>query len=83
MVIVIFVNRAHHKYTRDHPQKKIVSKQLVIFRGSPLFLALLGLCWFISIRTLNFGPKLGGTVQTIKKLARMTTDPVQAGITDQ
>ena len=44
-----------------------------IFQGSPLFLALLGLCQF-SISTLNFGPfstKLGGTVRAIKK---MTTE---------
>ena len=43
------------------------------FRGSPLVLAVSGLCHFISIRTLNFVPfstKLGGTVQAINKMTK-------------
>ena len=49
MVIVIFVNRAYHKYTRGYnflirttPKKISISEQWVIFRGSPLFLAVSG-----------------------------------------
>ena len=47
--------------------------QNLIFQDSPLFLAVLGLCRFISISTLNFGPfstKLGGTVRAIKKMTQ-------------
>ena len=50
--------------------KNSVSELGVIFRGSPLFLALLGHSHVRGISTLNFGPistKLGGTVQAIKK----------------
>ena len=78
MVIAIFVNRAYHKYTRGYnfpigttPKKIIVSELGVIFRGSPLFLAVLGLCHDRGVPTLNFGPistKLGGTVRAIKKM---------------
>ena len=91
MVITIFVNRAHHQYARGYnfpirtTPKISVSELWVIFWGSPLFLALLGLCQFVSIRTLNFGPfstKPGGTIRAIKKLPRMTTDTVRAGITE-
>ena len=49
----------------DHPKKNSVSELGVIFWGSPLFLAVLGLCRIIGISTLNFGPfstKLGETV---------------------
>ena len=77
MVIAIFVNRAYHKYTRGYnfpigttPKNISVSELGVIFRGSPLFLAVLGLCHDRGIGTLNFGPfstKLGGTVRAIKK----------------
>ena len=77
MVITIFVNRAYHQYAwgynfsiRTTPKKISVSELGVIFWGSPLFLALLGLCQFISISTLNFGQfltKLGGAVWVIKK----------------
>ena len=80
MVIAIFVNRAYHKYTRGYnfpirtTQKKISISELgVIFRGSPLFLALLGLCHDRGISTLNFGPfstKLGGTLRAIKKMTQ-------------
>ena len=49
MVIEIFFNRAYHHYTRGYifsirttPRKNSVSKLGVIFRGSPLFLAVLG-----------------------------------------
>ena len=75
MVMAIFVNRAYHKYARGYnfpiqtnPKKISVSEQGLIFQGSPLFLAVLGLCRIISISTLNFGPfltKLGGTVHKI------------------
>ena len=43
----------------------------VILWGSPLFLAISGLCHFAIITTLNFGPwttKLGETVGAIKKM---------------
>ena len=69
------------------PQKGFsVSELGVIFWGSPLFLAVLGLCQFISMSTLDFEPfsmKLGGTVRAIKKWPRRTTDPVRAGITEK
>ena len=55
------------------PQKNSVSKLRVFFWGSPLFLAVLGLCHDRSISTLKFGPistKLGGTVQAIKKMTQ-------------
>ena len=75
IVIAIFVNRAYHLYTRGYnfhirctPKKNSVSELGVIFRGSPLFLAVLGLCHDRGISTLNFGPistKLGGTVRAI------------------
>ena len=76
-VIAIFVNRAYHKYTRGYnfpiwtPKKISVSELGVIFWGSPLFLALLGLCHDRGVPTLNFGPistKLGGIVRAIKKM---------------
>ena len=54
------------------------------FPGVTLFLALLGLCDFAMISTLNFGPsstKLGGNVWASKKWPRMTTDLVWAEIT--
>ena len=52
------------------PQKNYVSELGVFFWGSPLFLAVLGLCYDRGIGTLNFVPistKLGVTVQAIKK----------------
>ena len=64
MVIAIFVNRAYHKYTRGYnfpirtPKNISVSEQWVIFRGSPLFLALSGHSHFRGISTLN--PIQGG-----------------------
>ena len=77
MVIAIFVNRAYHQYTRGYnfpirttPQKNSVSELGVYFWGSPLFLAVLGLCHDRGIGTLNFEPistKLGGTIRVIKK----------------
>ena len=80
MVTAIFVNRAHHQYAQGYnspiqttPKKNSVSELWVIFQGSPLFLALLGLCQFISISTLNFGPfsaELDGTVRAIKKMTQ-------------
>ena len=54
----------------DHPTKNSVSELGVIFWGSPLFLAVSGLCHCLRRSTLNFGPfstKLGVTVQAIKK----------------
>ena len=85
MVIRIFVNRAYHKYTwgynfpiRTTPKKNFVSAQVVIFQGSPLFLAVLGLCHCRGISTLNFGPfstKLGGTVWAIKKMTQNDYGP--------
>ena len=93
MGIAIFVNRAYHKYTRGYkfhirttPKKISVSEQWVIFQGSPLFLALLGLCRIISISTLNFGRFQLNLVETSgpsKKWDRMTTNPVRAGITEK
>ena len=80
VVIAIFVNRAYHQYAwgynfpiRTTPTQISVSMLWVIFQGSPLFMALLGLCLFIDISTLNFGlfsAKLGGTVRTIKKMTQ-------------
>ena len=85
MVIAIFVNRAYHKYTRGYnfpirttPKKNSVSELGVIFWGSPLFLAVLGLCHDRGISTLNFGPistKLGGTVRAIKKMTQNDNGP--------
>ena len=49
-----------------------------IFLGSPLFLAVLGLCHNRGISTLNFGPfstKLGGTVRAIKKMTQKDNGP--------
>ena len=77
--IGIFVNRAYLQYARDYnfpigtTQKISVSELWVIFWGSPLILAVPGLCHFISISTLNFGPsstKLGGTIRAIKKMTQ-------------
>ena len=93
LVIAIFVNLAYHQYARGYnfpirttPKKISVSELGVIFRGSPLFLALSGHSHVRGISTLNFGPistKLGGTVRAIKKWPRRTTDPVRAGITEK
>ena len=65
-----FCNGAYHKYTQGYnspigttPKKNSVSELGVIFWGSPLFFAVLGLCHDRGIGTLNFGPistKLGG-----------------------
>ena len=73
IMIAIFVNGANNHYTRGYnfpiettPKKNSVSELGVIFWGSPLFLAVLGLCHDRGIATLNFGPistKLGGTVR--------------------
>ena len=62
----------------DHPGKISVPELWVIFRGSPLFLAVSGLCHFAMISTLNFGPssrKLGGTVGAIKKMTQNHNGP--------
>ena len=82
---MVFVNRAYHNYTRDYnfpfwtTMKKIsVSEPRVTFWGSPLFLAVLDLCHFRGISTLNFGPfstKLGGTVQAVMKMTQNDNGP--------
>ena len=59
----------------EPPQKNSVSELGVFFWGSPLFLAVLGLCYDRGIGTLNFVPistKLGVTVQAIKKWPKRT-----------
>ena len=85
IVIAIFVNGAYNHYTRGNsfpirttPKKNSVSEQWVIFRDSPQFLALLGLCQFTSISTLNFGQfstKLGGNVRAIKEMTQNDNRP--------
>ena len=62
----------------DHPKKISVSELWVIFRGSPLFLDVLGLCRFRGISTPNFGQlsmQLGGTVRAIKKMTQNDNGP--------
>ena len=74
-MIAIFVDGANNHYTWGYnfpigTTTKKISELGVIVWGSPLFLALLGLCHDKGIKTLNFGPfstKLGRTVQAIKK----------------
>ena len=59
-------------------QKNSVSELGVIFRGSPLFLALSGHSHVRGISTLNFGPfstKLGGTLRAIKKKTQNDNGP--------
>ena len=85
MLIAIFVNRAYHQYAWGYnfsiwttPKKISVSELGVIFRGSPLFLALLGHSHFRGISTLNFGPlstKIGGTVQAVMKMTQNDNGP--------
>ena len=70
----------------DHPPKKFRFRSLVLFRGSPCFLAISGQSPIASISTLNFKPwstKLGRTVRSTKKLPTMTIDLVPAGITEE
>ena len=60
------------------PQKICVFQVLVIFQGSPLFLAVFGLCHDRGVPTLNFGPistKLGGTIRAIKKMTQKDNGP--------
>ena len=62
----------------DHPEKISVSELGFIFLGSPLFLAVLGLCHDRGISTLNFGQismKLGGTVRAIQKMTKNDNGP--------
>ena len=73
MVIAIFVNLAYHQHAwgynfpiRTTPKKISISEVWVIFQGSPLLLALLGLCQFINIGTPNIGPQLGGNIRPSK-----------------
>ena len=85
IVIANFVNGAYHKYTRGYnfpirttPQKISVSELGVIFRGSPLFLALSSHSHVRGISTLIFGSfstKLGGTVRAIKKMTQNDNGP--------
>ena len=84
-MIAIFVDGANDHYTRGSnipigttPKKFSVSELGVIFWGSPLFLAVLGLCYDRGVPTLNFGPistKLGGTVRAIKKMTQKDNGP--------
>ena len=60
------------------PKKISVSELCVIFRGSPLFLAVPGHSPITIIITFNFGPfstKLGGTVRVIKKMTQNDNGP--------
>ena len=84
-MIAIFVNGANDHYTRGYnfpigttPKKNSVSELGVIFWGSPLFLAVLGLCHDRGVPTLNLGPistKLGETVRAIKKMTQKDNGP--------
>ena len=84
-MIAIFVDGTNDHYTRGYnfpigttPKKFSVSELGVIFGGSPLFLAVLGLCHERGISTLNFGPfstKLGGNVRAIKKMTPNDNGP--------
>ena len=63
LVIAIFVDGTNDHYTRGYnfpigttPKKVSVSELGVIFWGSPLFLAVLGLCHDRGISTLNYQP---------------------------
>ena len=79
IVIAIFVHGAYNHYTRGYnfpirtnPPKNSYPMLWVIFRGSPLFLAVSGHSPITNLYlcTLNFGPfstKLGGTIRAIKK----------------
>ena len=85
MVIAIYVNRAYHKYARGYnfpiqttPKKISISELGVIFRGSPLFLAVFGHSHVRGISILNFGPfstKLDGTIWAIKKMTQNGNGP--------
>ena len=73
MVIAIFVNLAYHQHAWGYnfpiqttPKKISISEVWVIFQGSPLLLALLGLCQFINIGTPNIGLQLGGNIRPSK-----------------
>ena len=62
----------------DYPKKISVPELGVIFWGSPLVLAVLGLCHDRGIATLNFGPistKFGGTVRAFKKMTQKENGP--------
>ena len=77
-MIAIFVDGTNDHYTRGSnftigttTKKFSVSELGVIFWGSPLFLALLGLCHDRGISTLNFG----GTARAIKKMTQKDNGP--------
>ena len=80
-MIAISVNGANNHYNfpiGTTQNKNSLSELGVIFWGSPLFLAVLGLCHDRGIPTLNFGPistKLGGTVRAIKKMTQKDNGP--------
>ena len=81
-----FVKGAYHQHTRGYnfpiqttPKKNCISQLWVHFRGSTRFWAILGLCHFASISTLNFGPWSGPS----KKRPTMKTDLVPAGIREK
>ena len=63
----------------DHPEKNSVSELWVLFRGSTRFLAILSLCHFASISTLNFGP----WSEPSKKRPTITTVLVPPGIREE
>merc|ERR1712004_172079 len=85
LMIAIFVDGTNDHYTRGYnfpigttPKKNPVSELGVIFWGSPLFLAVLGLCDDRGRGTFNFGPistKLGGTLRAIKKMTQKDNGP--------
>ena len=85
IVIAIFVNGAYNHYNRGYnfpirttPKPIFHFEVGVIFRGSPLFLALSGHSHVRGISTLDFGPfsmKLGGTVRAIKKMTQNDNGP--------
>ena len=62
----------------EPPRNISVSEVQAIFRGSPLFLAILGHSHVRGLTTLNFGPismKLGGTVQAIERMTQKDNGP--------
>ena len=67
----------------DYPQKISVPELGVIFWGSPLVLAVLGLCHDRGISILNFGlfsTKLGGTIRAIEKMTQNDNGSGSGGI---
>ena len=94
MVIAIFVNWAYHQYARGYnfpiqttPKRISISKLWVVFRGTPLFLAVSGHSDFtIIVSTLILDRRQRNLVEPSrpsKKWPRVTTSLVWAGITEQ